>query len=84
MTEKQKKKFQKKYNGWYPTEKQFQYGKKHCNFDKQKEQLFKKLDYLLSYPNVQKIWNSDILPLLEEIEIYDEIEKEYKELYGIK
>ena len=83
MTEEQKRKFQEKYNGWYPTEEQFQYGKEHCSFDSEREIVFKKLDYLLHLPFIHKYWDSDIVPLFEELEIYDKWEKEKRELYGI-
>ena len=48
MTNEQKRKFQEKFDGWFPTEEQFQYGKEHYSFDREREIVFKKLDHLLS------------------------------------
>ena len=84
MTEEQKRIFQEKFDGWYPTEEQFQYGKEHCNFDSERANIIKKLDYLLNLPFVNKdwkYWDSDIVPLFEELEMYDKWEEEMKELY---
>lgn len=83
MTEEQKRKFQEKFDGWYPTEEQFQYGKEHCSFDNEREIIFKKLDYLLSLQFIDKYWDSDVIPLFKELENYDKLEEEMKELYGI-
>lgn len=84
MTNEQKRKFQEKFDGWCPTEEQFQYGKEHYSFDHEREIVFKKLDYLLSLPFINKYWDSDIVPLFKELETYDKWEEERKELYGVK
>lgn len=84
MTNEQKRKFQEKFDGWYPTEEQFQYGKEHYSFDHEREIVFKKLDHLLSLPFINKYWDSDIVPLFKELETYDKWEEERKELYGVE
>lgn len=42
MTNEQKRKFQEKFDGWFPTEEQFQYGKEHYSFDHEREKLYSK------------------------------------------
>jgi len=83
MTEEQKRKFQEKFDGWYPTEEQFQYGKEHCNLNWIREEKLKTLDYLLSNPSTYNYssWVTNVVPILEDLEMYDKWEEEMKELY---
>ena len=81
MTEEQKKRFQEKYDGWYPTEKQFQYGKKHCNLNEIRKEKLKQLVYVLSQSYAYKDWDSTVVPLLEDLKAYAKMEEELKELY---
>ena len=74
MTEEQKRKFQEKYDDWYPTEEQFQnavneYKKYGYNVGIQaaREECYKKLEYHLHNPCNQVIWESTIIPLLENL-----------------
>ena len=83
MTEEQKKRFQEKYDGWYPTEKQFQYGKKHCNLNWIRKEKLKQLVYVLSQSYAYKDWDSVVVPLLEDLKAYAKMEEEMRELYGV-
>lgn len=79
MTEEQKERFRKKFNGWCPTEKQFQWGKKHPACKLEKEMTYKILEYRLLRGYDLK---TDILPLLEDLKVFLKIEKENRELYA--
>ena len=83
MTEEQKRKFQEKFDGWYPTEEQFKYGKDHCNLNWIREEKLKVLDCLLSSPSTYNYssWITNVVPVLEDLEMYDKWEEEMKELY---
>ena len=88
MTKEQIEKFKRLYDGWIPTEEQFQYAiemykkKGHWCAEEKKQALFQ-LKRALNSSYVDKIWDSTIIPLIEDIKVYNKINKEMKELYGI-